>query len=137
MAVDPATLLGPPRAGDVIDVRVVERATASDGSEIVYAAAVTDLRIETRSNDLAFLVQAVTTVDLTADVADYAMELVELSGATIASHVAPCGGFVCFEITTAGTPNASDALRMRVPFTLALDLGLVEGCVVDVGPTPL
>lgn len=135
VAVDPSTLSPEPSAGDVIDFQVTMK--GEDGG-IPFASAIDMYNQDSTGNDVSFLVQDVSAVDLVTDIDAYTSELISISGATIETGFGGAGGgFSAAQITTAGVTTASNDMRFRVPDVVLTGSALGAGCTVDIGPSPL
>lgn len=131
--VDPATLTPPAEAGQVVDLRVNDVTTEQGRTEVTM---ITDWNVDSSGNDVGFLVQNVTDVDLPPMLDEFESELVT---ATVAPRgiLRPAGtGFQKISVDTAGAPSSA-LMTLRLPNALAESFVFEPGCRYTVSATPL
>jgi hypothetical protein len=120
--------------GDDVEVTVTR-------TEVVAAqhrvTGLSDLTVVASGGDVSALVQDVSAVNVVARLGEYESELIRITG-TVANDFAGCvAPLRCAQLTTTGVTTPSNNLRVRIPDTAESSTGLVQGCTVTVGPTPL
>jgi hypothetical protein len=137
IAVDPATLMPAPTAGDRVSFRVTTTRAVNGGASR-WASAISGYSRMSGSNPLAAMVQDLSSAaDVASALGSYEYELVRLTGSITDNGANAGAAFRSFAITTAGVPVMDANLRMRIPQALATTLGLAAGCRVTLGPTPM
>jgi hypothetical protein len=137
IAVDPATLMPAPTAGDRVSFRVTTTRAVNGGASR-WASAISGYNRMSGSNPLAPMVQDLSSAaDIASALGSYEYELVRLTGSITDNGANAGAAFRSFAITTAGIPTMDANLRMRIPQALATTLGLAAGCRVTLGPTPM
>ncbi|MEM7676540.1 MAG: lamin tail domain-containing protein, partial [Myxococcota bacterium] len=134
VAVDPASLAPTPVVGDRVGLRATET-VVQDGQ--VRITAVTNFERISTDNDTASLVQDLSAAtDVVTNLNDYDSELITVTGTLTGAFIGAGEGHQRIQLSTAGLSD-DENLRFRVVTSLIADLGLLSGCVVTVGPTPL
>ena len=133
VAVDPTGTDPVLAVGDVIDFDVTETVTDNMHHRVL---AITNLMRSDTGTDVSGLVQDLSDVaDVVSAVGDYESELVSFSGTLSGTPGFAGGGHMLIQLTTAGVDDANLVFRSTDEI-FATNL-LRDGCVVEVGPSPL
>lgn len=134
VAVDPASLVPPPQAGDVVNLRVTQLATALGQRR---ATAVADFGVTGTGALVQCLVQDLTNAtDVVTNIAGYESEVIRLSGVVTGAFSAAGSGFEAAQVATPAILSEPN-LRLRLPITVRDSIDLVTTCTFDLGATPL
>jgi hypothetical protein len=132
VAVDPATLIPAPAAGDGVSFTIVTMGTASG---MRRATEISGFVRISHGAPLAGLVQDVSNaVDLSINLDTYESELIRVQG-TIAGAFAGAG--TGYEQASFDTAGLTGSLLLRLPASLVASLDLVSGCQVTLDRVPL
>ena len=131
--VDPATLTPPAEAGQVVDLRVTDSTTEQGRREVVSIA---DWSVDSSDNDVAFLVQNVSAIDLPTMLDEYEAELVTATFEVRGLFRDAGAGFERASVDTAGVPDSA-LMTLRIPTTLADTFVFEPGCRYTATATPL
>jgi len=131
--VDPATLTPPPEPGQVVDLRVTDSATEQGRREVV---AIADWNVDSSDNNVAFLVQNVSAIDVPAMLDELEAELITATFQVRGLFRTGGVGFEKASIDTAGAPDSA-LMTVRIPTTLADTFVFEPGCRYTVTATPL
>jgi len=132
VAVDPATLIPEPAAGDGVSFTIVTMGTASG---MRRATDITGFFRISRGNSLAGLVQDVSNaLDLSINLDTYESELIHVQGTITGAFAAAGSGY---EQASFDTAALSGSLQLRLPASLVASLDLVSGCQVTLDRVPL
>ncbi len=134
VAVDPATLVPAPEAGDVVDLRVTQLATTASQRR---ATAVSSWNVTGSGGRVDCLVQDVTaTSDLVSNLNSYESEVVRVGGVVTGPFQPAGAGFEAAAIDTMGVIGSS-SLRLRMPTAVRDAIDVVAGCAFVVDAAPL
>jgi hypothetical protein len=135
VSIDSTTTTPPVNAGDIVTFDVVAVDTDAGGrTEITEIA---NLEVLDTGYDVSNLVQNVTdATDLVSALDTYSQELVTADVEIVGDFEGAGSGFVGAPVDTTGVTGNED-LVLRVPTDLQDELGLINGCTLTVGPSPL
>lgn len=130
VAVDPASLMPVPQAGDRVSFTVTQGRVAAGAK---WITAVGSFMRAGSGADLAALTQNLSgAADLVSNLEGYDAELVRVDGTASSAFASAGTGFESAQITTAGIPMAVAGLRLRVPSALRMARDLRQGCTFSV-----
>jgi hypothetical protein len=134
IAADPPPGSPTPRVGDQVSFTILEMGTSFS---LRQATSISDISILSAANDLAGLIQNVTSSSGPVDNPDdYESELIALEGAIANSFSFAGTGYVQAMLNTLAISGNSN-FQLRIPQTLKDSLGLGPGCTITLNGTPM
>jgi len=138
-----ATALALVNVGDRVTLQVTEKATTSGirNAKTVTGTTVVSSGHPVRNPSTAtppgLVVDRSSVADLQTAVDTYESELISLTGRFVSDIVGSGTGHVAFDINTAGITGTTGLPRLRVPATLADQLGLTRNCAFTLTSGPV